>query len=179
MDRSIRDRQVRKPYTVMVIRSTPITSGHGSAPATPENGSTRKKLNPDSDQTIIHLKKKYDANTNQNISLYLPYWWRRFLFSPPPVKKYYALPTASDKLHEPGHKKNACPNIVGQQIEFAYAMAILPSKGKLVACVAEASIAGPREPIWKTDPFYTAQTGADGRRYRRIPFRDQRHDDKR
>lgn len=74
-------------------------------------------------------------------------------------KEQYALPTASDKLQNQAIKRTLGPNIVGQPIEFAYAMAIL--KGKLVSCVAEASIAGAAGTFMENRSFYTAQTGAD------------------
>ena len=76
-------------------------------------------------------------------------------------KDTYALPTASDKLQNQAIKRTLGPNIVGQQIEFAYAMAILPSKGKLTSCTAEASIAGAAGTYLENRSFYTAQTGAD------------------
>lgn len=76
-------------------------------------------------------------------------------------KESYALPVASDKLQNEAIKRTLGPNIVGQQIEFAYAMAILPSKGKLVSCTAEASIAGASGTYMENRSFYTAQTGVD------------------
>ena len=76
-------------------------------------------------------------------------------------KSGYALPTPSDKLQNQAIKRTLGPNIVGQQIEFAYAMAILPSKGKLVSCTALASIAGGPGTYLENRSFYTAQNGAD------------------
>lgn len=76
-------------------------------------------------------------------------------------KEGYALPTPSDKLQNQAIKRTLGPNIVGQPIEFAYAMAILPSKGKLVSCKAEASIAGAPGTYLENRSFYTAQNGAD------------------
>src|SRR5438034_3585569 len=76
-------------------------------------------------------------------------------------KENYALPVASDKLQDQAIKRTLGPNIVGQSIEFAYAMAILPAKGKLVSCVAEASIAGAAGTYMENRSFYTASTGAD------------------
>src|ERR1700709_1890997 len=74
-------------------------------------------------------------------------------------KSGYALPTPSDKLQNQAIKRTLGPNIVGQPIEFAYAMAIL--KGKLVSCVAESSIAGATGTFMENRSFYTGQTGAD------------------
>ncbi|HEY4290921.1 MAG TPA: DUF4466 family protein [Puia sp.] len=76
-------------------------------------------------------------------------------------KSDYALPTPSDKLQNQAIKRTLGPNIVGQQIEFAYAMAILPSKGKLVSCTAVASIAGAAGTFMENRSFYTASNGAD------------------
>lgn len=83
------------------------------------------------------------------------------LFTASCKKDTYALPVPSDKLQNQAIKRTLGPNIVGQQIEFAYAMAILPTKGKLVACVAEASIAGAPGTYMENRSFYTAQNGAD------------------
>lgn len=76
-------------------------------------------------------------------------------------KDQYALPTPSDKLQNQAIFRSLGPNIVGQTLEFAYAMAILPSKGKLVSATAEASIAGAAGTFMENRSFYTAQNGAD------------------
>jgi len=74
-------------------------------------------------------------------------------------KEGYALPTAPTQLQDAAIKRTLGPNIVGQPLEFAYAMAIL--KGKLTSCTAEASIAGGPGTYMENRSFYTAQTGAD------------------
>ncbi|MEP6727201.1 MAG: DUF4466 family protein [Bacteroidota bacterium] len=76
-------------------------------------------------------------------------------------KDEYTLPTASDKLQNQAIKRTLGPNIVGQNIEFAYAMAILPGKGKLVSCVAETSIAGAPGTYMENRSFLTKANGAD------------------
>lgn len=78
-------------------------------------------------------------------------------------KDDYKLPTPSDKLQNEAIKRTLGPNIVGQQIEFAYAMAILPSKGKLVSCTAEASIAGAAGTYMEYKSYFTNvnNSGAD------------------
>src|SRR4051812_19930088 len=76
-------------------------------------------------------------------------------------KDTYSLPTAPDKLQNEAIKRTLGPNIVGQQLEFAYAMAILPTKGKLVSCTAAATVAGAPGTYMENRSFYTAQTGAD------------------
>ena len=84
------------------------------------------------------------------------------LFTASCKKNNYALPTSSDKLQNEAIKRTLGPNIVGQQIEFAYAMAILPSKGKLVACTATATIAGAPGTYMENRSFNTnPQTSAD------------------
>ncbi|HZE85893.1 MAG TPA: DUF4466 family protein [Puia sp.] len=76
-------------------------------------------------------------------------------------KNNYALPNLPNKLQNEAIKRTLGPNIVGQQIEFAYAMAIKPNFGKLVSCLAEASIPGAPGTFMENRSFYTAQTGAD------------------
>jgi hypothetical protein len=73
----------------------------------------------------------------------------------------YSVPVASDKLQNEAIKRTLGPNIVGQYIEFAYAMAILPAKGKLVSCVAEASIAGAAGTYMDNKSYFTKSNGAD------------------
>jgi hypothetical protein len=50
---------------------------------------------------------------------------------------------------------------VGQAIEFAYAMAILPTKGKLVAAHVEASIDGAAGTWLENNSYYTNNSGVD------------------
>src|SRR3954469_10093328 len=76
-------------------------------------------------------------------------------------KKEYALPTPKDVLQNDVIKRTQGPNIVGQPIEFAYAMAILPSKGKLVSAEVEASIAGATGTFLENKSYYTDGSGVD------------------
>ena len=76
-------------------------------------------------------------------------------------KQEYALPTAKDVLQNDAIKRTQGPNIVGLNIEFAYAMAILPAKGKLVSAQVEASIAGAAGTYLENRSFYTNGSGAD------------------
>jgi len=73
----------------------------------------------------------------------------------------YALPTAKDGLHNDCIKRTLGPNLVGQQIEFAYAMAILPGQGKIVSAQVEASIAGAPQTWLQNNSFYTNGSGDD------------------
>ncbi|ANH80557.1 DUF4466 domain-containing protein [Niabella ginsenosidivorans] len=76
-------------------------------------------------------------------------------------KKEYAVPVPKDVLQNDVIKRTLGPNIVGQQIEFAYAMAILPEKGKLVAAQVEASIAGATGTYLENHSYYTNGSGQD------------------
>ena len=76
-------------------------------------------------------------------------------------EKAYSIPTPKDVLQNDVIKRTQGPNIVGQSIEFAYAMALLPSKGKLVSSQVEASITGASATYLENRSFYTAGTGAD------------------
>jgi Domain of unknown function (DUF4466) len=76
-------------------------------------------------------------------------------------KQTYSLPVPSDKLQNEAIKRTLGPSIIRDTLEFAYAMAILPSKGKLVSCVAQASIAGAPGTYMEYRSFYTNQSGQD------------------
>ncbi len=76
-------------------------------------------------------------------------------------KQEYALPTAKEELQNDVIKRTQGPNIVGQSIEFAYAMAISPGFGKLVSAEVEASIAGATGTYLENNSYYTNQSGVD------------------
>ncbi|HET9277396.1 MAG TPA: DUF4466 family protein [Flavitalea sp.] len=76
-------------------------------------------------------------------------------------KKEYAVPTSKDVLQNDVIKRSLGPNIVGQPIEFVYAMAILPDKGKIVSAQVEASIAGGAGTLLENRSFSTSGSGAD------------------
>lgn len=76
-------------------------------------------------------------------------------------KEEYALPTAKDVLQNDAIKRTLGPNIVGNQIEFAYAMAILPEKGKLVSAQVEASLPGASGTYLENKSYYTNTSGND------------------
>ena len=76
-------------------------------------------------------------------------------------KQEYALPIAKDVLQNDAIKRTLGPNIVGQTIEFMYAMAILPSKGKLVSAEVEATIAGGPGTYLENNTYSTNQSGVD------------------
>ncbi len=76
-------------------------------------------------------------------------------------KEEYALPVAPSNLQNSAIKRTLGPNIVTQTIEFAYAMAILPEKGKLVSAEVEASIEGAAGTFMENRSFYTNGSGVD------------------
>jgi Domain of unknown function (DUF4466) len=76
-------------------------------------------------------------------------------------KKEYAIPTSKDVLQNDVIKRSLGPNIVGQPIEFVYAMAILPDKGKIVSAEVEASIAGGAGTLLENRSFSTNGSGVD------------------
>ncbi|MBE9598071.1 DUF4466 family protein [Pedobacter sp. MC2016-24] len=57
-------------------------------------------------------------------------------------EKEYAVPTPKSGLQNDVIKRSLGPGIVGLDMEFAYAMALLPEQGKLVSATVTASIAG-------------------------------------
>jgi hypothetical protein len=76
-------------------------------------------------------------------------------------KEDYELPKADDKLQNDAIKRTLGPNIVGQRIEFVYALAIVPDKGKVKSAAVEASIAGASGTFLEHRSFYTSSGGAD------------------
>ncbi len=73
----------------------------------------------------------------------------------------FQIPTPSDKLQNDLIKRTLGPSIVGGTIEFAYAAAIIPEKGKLVSMAVEASIAGATGTYLDNKSYTTASNGAD------------------
>lgn len=76
-------------------------------------------------------------------------------------KKDYALPVAENVLQNDVIKRSLGPNIVTQGIEFAYAMAIPPSKGKLLSAEVEASIPGATGTYLENNSYFTNGSGVD------------------
>jgi len=76
-------------------------------------------------------------------------------------KEEYALPTPKDTLQNDVLKRTLGPNIAGLTMEFAYAMAILPSKGTLTSASVEASIPGAAGTFLEHRSFYTDGGGVD------------------
>ncbi len=73
----------------------------------------------------------------------------------------YAVPVPKDALQNDCIKRSLGPNIVGNNIEFAYAMALPGDKGKLVSAQVEASIAGAATTYLEHRSYYTDGSGVD------------------
>src|SRR2546421_6382722 len=76
-------------------------------------------------------------------------------------KQEYNLPTPKDVLQNDVIKRSLGPNVVGLNIEFAYAMALPKAKGKLVSAEVEASIAGAPGTYLENNSYYTTGGGVD------------------
>ena len=76
-------------------------------------------------------------------------------------KKEYKIPTPKDVLQNDCIKRTQGPNIIGQTIEFAYAMAIVAEKGKLTNAKVEATIDGAVGTYMENKSYYTNNSGVD------------------
>jgi len=76
-------------------------------------------------------------------------------------KESYSLPQPKDALQNDLIKRSLGPNIVGQPIEFAYAMALPASKGKIVSAEVVASIPGAAGTFLENRSFFTNGSGVD------------------
>ena len=76
-------------------------------------------------------------------------------------KEEYKIPDPVSSLTNDCIKRTLGPNIVGQPIEFAYAMAIPKALGKIVSAQVEASIAGAAGTLLENRSFYTNASGVD------------------
>lgn len=73
----------------------------------------------------------------------------------------YSLPDLKKEFQNDCLKRTIGPNLVGNQIEFAYAMALPPGSGSIVSARVEASIPGAPATFLENRAFYTAGNGAD------------------
>lgn len=76
-------------------------------------------------------------------------------------EKDYAIPDSKGVLQNDVLKRSLGPNLVGGQIEFAYAMALPATRGKLVSAEVEASIAGAPATYLEHRSFSTNASGDD------------------
>jgi len=73
----------------------------------------------------------------------------------------YSLPTLDGGLHNDCIKRTLGPNVVGLNLEFAYAMALPKSEGKILSAQVEASIAGAPATYLENRSFSTNGSGVD------------------
>ncbi len=73
----------------------------------------------------------------------------------------YAIPVAKQELQNDVIKRTLGPNLAGLDIEFAYAIALPPSMGKLVSAEVEASVAGGESTYLENKSYYTNSSGED------------------
>jgi len=73
----------------------------------------------------------------------------------------YSLPTLEGGLHNDCIKRTLGPNVVGLNLEFAYAMALPRAEGKIVSAQVEASIAGGSATYMEYRSFSTNSSGVD------------------
>ncbi|WP_247231508.1 DUF4466 family protein [Telluribacter sp. SYSU D00476] len=71
------------------------------------------------------------------------------------------IPPARTELQNDVIKRTLGPNIVGLNLEFAYAMALAPERGKLVSAQVEASIPGAGGTYMENKTYYTNGSGQD------------------
>ena len=76
-------------------------------------------------------------------------------------KDPYSLPTPKDVLQNDAIKRSLGPNLVGMNIEFAYAMALPKANGKLVSAEVVASIPGAAGTFLEHRSFFTNSSGVD------------------
>jgi len=73
----------------------------------------------------------------------------------------YEVPEGGKKLQNKCIKRTIGPNLVGEKIEFAYAMALAPENGKLVSAKVEASITGASGTYFDNKSYHTNGSGHD------------------
>lgn len=73
----------------------------------------------------------------------------------------YSLPTLEGGLHNDCIKRTLGPNVVGLNLEFAYAMALPRAEGKIVSAQVEATIAGGSATYMEYRSFSTNSSGVD------------------
>jgi hypothetical protein len=73
----------------------------------------------------------------------------------------YSLPAAKTGFNNDCIKRTLGPNVVGLNIEFAYAMALPKSEGKIISAQVEASIAGAPATYMEYRSFSTNSSGVD------------------
>lgn len=99
------------------------------------------------------MQRNYSINMSLLLSL--------LLFMNACQKEEYAIPVLSIALQNDAIKRSLGQNMLGQPIEFAYAMAIGQDRGKIVSAQVEASIAGATGTYLENRSFHTNSSGTD------------------
>ena len=73
----------------------------------------------------------------------------------------YEIPEAQSGLQNDLIKRSLGPNVVGSSINFAYAMAILSSEGKITEASVEASIEGATGTVLENKSYHSGANGVD------------------
>lgn len=73
----------------------------------------------------------------------------------------YSIPVLEPGLHNDCIKHSLGPNVAGQYMEFAYAMALKPEEGKLLKATVKASIAGAEGTYLENKSYHTNGSGAN------------------
>jgi hypothetical protein len=73
----------------------------------------------------------------------------------------FSIPVLEPGLHNDCIKHSLGPNVAGQYMEFAYAMALKPEEGKLRTATVEASIAGDEGTYLENKSYYTNGSGVN------------------
>lgn len=73
----------------------------------------------------------------------------------------YALPQPRNELQNDCIKRSLGPNVAGLNIEFAYAIGLPASKGRIVSAQVEASIAGEAATYLENKSYHTNGSGED------------------
>ena len=76
-------------------------------------------------------------------------------------EKEYAIPEVKNELQNDCIKRTLGPNVAGLNIEFAYAIALPATKGKIVSAQVEASIVGEATTYLEHRSYYTNGSGED------------------
>ncbi|WP_187262026.1 DUF4466 family protein [Pontibacter beigongshangensis] len=73
----------------------------------------------------------------------------------------YAIPTLRSEFQNDCIKRNLGPNLIGNKMEFAYAMALPPNRGRILSAQVEASIAGAPGTYLENRSFHTDASRVD------------------
>jgi len=92
---------------------------------------------------------------------YIPFLLLLVVFFNACKEDKYTVPEAKTEFQNDCIIRSLGPNIVGQNIEFVYAMALGYKAGKITSAQVEASIAGSSGTLLENRSFYTNSSGAD------------------